>query len=170
MDTCAWKTDFPQTMSFVALSTKLRNRLTLYIHNLTHGHGVGTISLFGCYVKVTGEQKLLGKKLFSHSSEQIYLLLFFSFLLIKHLLDPPAFNQRCLHLLRLLEKFSLIDTLPLLRPSHTRRWMNKRRLNQNSFYWPWQKKIATQKNKFAKEKFQQETVKVFGRTALTKQE
>lgn len=60
MDTCAWKTDFPQTKSFVGLSTRLRSRLTLYVGSLTHGHDPATTSLFGCkgdwWTKVAGEK------------------------------------------------------------------------------------------------------------------
>lgn len=55
----------------------------LYVGHLTHGHDLGTISLFGCYVKVTGGQKLLGKKSYSAILQNRIISS-----------DPPAFNQR----------------------------------------------------------------------------
>lgn len=81
--------------------------------NLTHGHDLETISLFGCYVKVTGGQKLLGKKSYSAFLQNRII----SFFNIQHLYK----TKECLHLLCLLERFSLIDTLPLLRPVPSRR-------------------------------------------------
>lgn len=154
-------------MSLAGLSTKLCNQLTLYIDKLTHGHDLGIISLFGCYVKVTGGQRLLGKKSYSVSLQNRFI-----FFIYKTLRIHQLSTKECLHQLCLLERFSLIDTLPLLRPVPIRRWMNKRHknvkcLDRNPSYWPWQKKFATQKNKFAKKSIDRK-LKVFGRTALTK--